>query len=62
MVKEDLQQPGPTVAEDSKSEEVEVSLSFHWVPPDVRIALRHQHLAALQATASQVAHNLEARQ
>lgn len=54
----DLKKTSPTITEDSKSEKVKVSLSFNWIPPNVWITLRHQQLATLQSTTSQVTNYL----
>lgn len=50
-----------TVAEHSEAEEIEVALSLHRVPANVRVALRHQHHAALQPAACQILHHLHTR-
>ena len=48
-----------TVDEDGEAQEGQVALSFHGVPSDVGVPLRHQHEAALKPTPSQVCHHLK---
>lgn len=48
-----------TIAEDSKTQKVQVALPLHWVPADVWVSLMHQHYTALQPTASQILHHLQ---
>ncbi|TNN62825.1 hypothetical protein EYF80_026900 [Liparis tanakae] len=49
---------GPKHSEDGEAQEVEVAFALHGVPADVRVAVTHQHHAALQPAARQVLHHL----
>ena len=50
-----------TIAEDSKTKKIQVTLALHWVPSDIRIAFSHEHRTALETTAGEVLNHLERR-
>lgn len=48
-----------TIAEDSKTQEIQIPFPLHWVPSDIRITFTDKYWAALEATAGKVLNHLD---